>query len=315
MQVMKISDAIANFNNLNYTPFTVSYFTIKSTLSESQSGKLERSDVWTAKTMTFYPAAIMKQYMAEFYDWRFIWYDDTVTDAYEGFFVLFTKFFATRIEMLAKAMTAIMSDYNPLENYDRYDLTKYRSTLNHDNTKDGERQLTKTFEGTVRTRTIGQASSVEDSQSGQKKSTSPVASFQNDSISVSDGTVTAGTTPKQTNYVNSYEDDTSAVPAKMTESNQTEGTTSSISSSASGTVSEVSYGTGDNAHIVTDTETFTEYTDNTTEPHTGEDGLISWGNIGVTSSTQLSEEEYAYRMSIDIQRDLFRTFIKEKCFL
>lgn len=216
--------------------------------------------------------------------WEWSYWGETSADAYAAFLLRWDRWKQSHTHDILLACQAWYTEYNPLENYNRTEKG-HKDIVTGDDITYGTSTLTRNEQGHTVRRLYG-----DDTADGSKLPTS---------ISINDNSIdtVAGTKPTTTNSATTYDDTTERETGKT----ESEGTTASRGLSV-----ETYTPTAEGA-----TETTSEHTDNR-DIDTDEDTTFhAYGNIGVTTSQQMLEQEEALRLFRPVAVRLLEWFASE----
>jgi hypothetical protein len=235
-----------------------------------------------SKTYRVIEAAGLERFICDHWEWSY--WGETSAEAYAAFLARWDLWKQSHNTDIQRACKAWYTEYNPLENYNRTE-TGHKDIVTGDDTTYGTTTLTHNEQGHTVRRLYG-----DDTADGSKLPTT---------ISINDNSIdtVAGTKPTTTNSATTYDDTTERETGKS----EIEGTTASRGLSV-----ETYTPTAGGA-----TDTTSEHTDNR-DIDTDEDTTFhAYGNIGVTTSQQMLEQEEALRLFRPVAVRLLEWFASE----
>lgn len=271
----------------------------------------------------FYSEDEFRLFLMQYYDFKFIGIQYGF-GAMSNLSTLWARFMDHNRDNFSRMYSDMLYEYNPIYNYDRNELHVYNTKDDGDLQKSGSEVHTISETGSI---TRKSTSSMADSGttyygtpgtgSEAKYDLQDNGSFKGDS-SVSWGSAGDLTT---TNFVNADDDDTGTAPARATSSTSQAG---AVGTGTTGSAATLEYedrsGLGHTdsvAYYDVDEEgnPVNYRKDTTSDTHTGQDSVRAVGNIGVTTSTAMVEEDIKFRARTNVISMIYEQFAKENFFI
>lgn len=292
---------------LNYAVSTQSISVNPSTGAISVSQSYSRQTVTIIDKLSW--NRLLMKYRSYWFEFSPLTDETTAATAFNS---LFQSWYTRRKSDFERMYGGFMTEYNPVYNVEENNVNWYNLLDKNDRTYTGSKENSHTYAGDVKTGTKQESATAGTSRAG-KTGYDATSSYDmtSNTVSATVTDATAGTTVKETMFINSYEDDTSTAPAKATDSRVSEGDSFTGNKGTVSGVTIVNY----DGYSVTDNESFTNRKDADDGSHKGQDAFRRWGNIGVVSSTELLEKEVNFRIFTDIQQAIFELFLKEYCWM
>lgn len=242
----------------------------------------QEGDSSSIRTYRVVDSAALERYILDHWEWSF--WGSTAADAYSAFLSCWELWKQSHVTDIQRACRAWYTNYDPLENYNRTEKG-HKDIVTGDDITYGQAKTTHNEQGHTVRRLYG-----DDTADGSKLPTT---------ISINDDSVNtvSGTKPTTTNSATTYDDATERETGKS----ESEGTTASRGLSV-----ETYTPTEDGA-----TDTVQEHTDNRDIDTDEDTTLHSYGNIGVTTSQQMLEQEEALRLFRPVATRLLEWFSAE----
>ena len=224
----------------------------------------------------------LENFIVDHWDWSF--WGETAAEAYAAFLARWDMWKLSHNHDIQKACQAWYTNYNPLENYNRTE-TGHKDIVTGDDITYGTATTTRNEQGHTVRRLYG-----DDTADGSKLPAS---------ISINDDNITTqtGTKPSTTTSATTYDDATERETGKS----ESEGTTASRGLSVE-TYTPTEGGA---------TDTVTEHTDNRDIDTDEDTTLHTYGNIGVTTTQQMLDQEEALRLFRPVATRLLEWFSAE----
>lgn len=282
------------------------------TLTVSQTGEITISESYSDMVTTFITQDEVYRMFLDFNDWSFIGAEQTTEET--AFNLIWTQFWNEKKEVVGRAYSDLKYEYNPIYNYDRSEVNYYNLSDDGGTEYQGSGTLGRTYNGKISTGTLSKTATEADAQSGKSSTDVTATLSHNDegfTYVVEKGALSTGETWKEVRYVNSYEDNTNTSPNNATDSTAQTGVTANTTVAGSVGTSDTYY----DGYGYSDTQSFNNRKDIRTNDRKGQTGLRVFGNIGVTTSTQMVKEDVDFRMKVNLVDDYIIQFITKYCFL
>lgn len=241
-------------------------------------------------------AIFARALMYDYHDWQYYAYGDiSPIDALSAHWASFTAKYYTQIARIA---IALLADYDPTHNYNRYEQTSQQTLY-------GDRQSTRTID-TANTRGYDDLTDTRATTDRRTANTTDVTTTR-----INQSAITQRTTYDDNSSTGAWRNDARTYTA-----------TGNVAM-PDGTISDgnntTTHGIVDDQHTVSDTHTTTGgYTDassgtitdstNVLSPDTATTDNHMYGNIGVTTTTDMLTAEIDYRLSRNLTDTIMRLF-------